>query len=208
MAINASVITNTAKDTTKRTVVDYGAGVFAHTTQDWAKHNQVRLYSSTPFVAGGAVAATMSLRLLATRDDGSTLGQERVLLIPINPVGTSVLTTSPPIIIQQPANKTAPPTTAVQVQVAAISDIPITYQWQKLIGVTWTNITGQRATNLVLTGVTAAADNGQYRVVVTNANGSVTSSSMTLTIVAGASGSIDSSGWYESLPGFQLFNFF
>lgn len=204
MAINASIITDTAKEATKRTVVDYGAGVFAHTTQDWAKHNVARIYA-TPFISSGVNVALNSLRLVATRDDASVLGQDLVLLIPINPNGTTVITSSAPIIIQQPANKTVPPLTNVQIQVAAISDLPVTFQWQKLIAAVWTSITGARATNLVLTGVSAASDNGSYRVIVTNDNGSVTSGTAVLSVVAGASGS-QGDPWFESLPPFKIFS--
>lgn len=209
MATNASIITDVAKDITKRTVVDYGAGVFAHTTQDWARHNVVRLYGHNRFIQpGGEIAATESLRIIATRDDGSTLGQDLALVLPINPSSETALVNSPPIIIQQPADVTAPPQGTVQILVAAISDIPLTYQWQKLIGAVWTNLSGQTATKLVLTQVSAASDSGEYRVIVTNANGSTTSNAMTLSVVDGAVGSSSSgSPWYEPFidPFFPFF---
>lgn len=207
MALNASIITDTAKEITKRTVVDYGAGVFAHTTQDWARHNVVRVYPDTPFTAGGGVVATQSLRLVATRDDGTTFGQDLALIIPINSAGTNAITNSVPIIIQQPVSRSAPEGANVQILVAAISDIPLTYQWYKKNSLAvFVAIAGKTATTLVLPAVTTA-DSGDYRVVVTNANGSVTSSTMTLSVVAPSGGDEDDP-WYESLPGIHIFDFF
>lgn len=204
MAINASIITDTAKEITKRTVVDYGAGVFAHTTQDWAEHNVARIYPTTQFISSGAVVSPQTLRLVATQDDGSTFGLDIAIVVPIFSAGTNAVTNSAPIIIQQPADRVAPAGTFVQIQVAAISDIAMTFQWQKLISEVWTNLAGQLATNLVLTNVTTD-DNGSYRVIVTNANGSTVSDSMTLTITTTGGG--DDNPWYESLPRFLFFPF-
>jgi hypothetical protein len=156
VAINASIITDTAKEITKRTVVDYGAGVFAHTTQDWSQHNVARIYPTAQFISSGAVVSPQSLQVAATRDDGSTLGADIALIIPIFSSGTNAITNAAPIIIQQPADRSAPAGTFVQIQVAAISDISMTFQWQKLISGVWTNMPGKIATNLVLTNVTGA----------------------------------------------------
>lgn len=206
MALNASLITDTAKEATKRTVVDYGAGVFAHTTQDWLRHNVVRVYPSTPFISTGETVSTQTLRLIATRDNGTDEGEDLTLAVPINPAGTSALTNSPPIIIQQPVNKLQSPSTRVQFLVAAISDIELTFQWQKLNsdGVTWDNLAGKTATTLVIP-VAETTDTGSYRVIVTNANGSTTSSTATLTISLGGGGSEGDAPFYESLPGVKLF---
>jgi hypothetical protein len=205
VAINASIITDTAKEITKRSVVNYGAGVFAHTTQDWIEHNVVRVYPTTQFISSGAVVAPQSLRLVATRDDGSTLGSDLALVVPIFSAGTNAITNAAPIIIQQPADKTSPQGTFVQIQVAAISDIQMTFQWQKLVGGSWTNIAGATATNLVLTNVTGA-DTGSYRVIITNANGSTVSNPMTLTITSVGGG--QDNPWFESLPPFLFFGLF
>jgi hypothetical protein len=205
VAINASIITDTAKEITKQSVTDYGAGVFAHTTQDWAEHNVARIYPTTQFISSGAVVSPQCLRLVATQDNGSTFGVDIALIVPVFSAGTNAVTNSAPIIIQQPADRIAPAGTFVQIQVAAISDIAMTFQWQKLIDATWTNITGQLATDLVLTNVTSA-DNGSYRVIVTNANGSTVSNSMTLTITSAGGG--QDNPWYESLPHFRLFDLF
>jgi hypothetical protein len=206
VALNASIITDTAKDITKRTVVDYGAGVFAHTTQDWAKHNCISVRFRNPYTGGSPeTVATQSLRALLTLDDGSQNGLDQAVLLPLNPSGSSAITNSAPIIIQQPANKVAPPNATVQLVMAAISDIPMTFQWyKKNSSNVFVALTGKTATTLVIPGATEA-DNGDYRVVVTNANGSTTSSTANVLISAGASGSLGGEGFYEALPGVRLF---
>jgi hypothetical protein len=205
VAINASIITDTAKDITKRTVVDYGAGVFAHTTKDWSQHNCISVRFRSPFISpGGETVSTQGLRLLATLDDGSAQGNDIALLVPLDPVGTSAITNSPPIIVQQPANKVAPPFSTVQLQVAVISDITVTFQWyKKNSSNVFEALTGKTATTLVIPNSTEA-DSGDYRVIATNENGSVTSDTANLLVSAGASGS-EGDGWYESLPGVRLF---
>lgn len=205
MAINASIITDTAKEITKRTVVDYGAGVFAHTTQDWSRHNCISIRVHNQYTGGSAeTVATQSLRMLVTLDDGSAQGLDQPILCPLNPAGTSAITNSPPIIIQQPANKVAPPNSTVQIVVAVISDIVVTYQWyKKNASNIFVPLSGKTASSLVLTNVTEA-DNGDYRVVVANANGSVTSNTANVLVSAGASGS-DGEGFFEQLPQVKLF---
>jgi hypothetical protein len=206
VAINASVITDTAKDITKRLVVDYGAGVFAHTTQDWAEHNCISIRLHNAYTGGsGETVATQSLRLLATFDDGSANGLDTAVLCPLNSAGTSAITNAAPIIIQQPANKVAPPNSTVQLLVAAISDITITYQWfKKDAASVFQPISGATASKYVITAATSA-NNGDYRVVATNANGATTSSVANVLISAGASGSLGGEGFYEQLPGVRLF---
>jgi hypothetical protein len=204
VAINASVITDTAKDITKRLVVDYGAGVFAHTTQDWIKHNCIAIRTDAYTGGSGETISTDSLRLLATLDDGSSNGLDQAVVCPLNPAGTSAITNAPPIIIQQPASKVAPPNSTVQLLVAVISDITVTYQWYKKNDVNaFVAISGATASKLVLTNVTDA-NSGDYRVVATNANGSTTSSTANVLVSAGASGGSDGQGWYEQLPGVRL----
>ena len=58
-----------------------------------------------------------------------------------------------------------------------------TVQWQTSTdGLTWTDITGARATDLVLSDVTTASNGKRYRAAVTNAGGIVTSTEGILTV--------------------------
>ena len=94
-----------------------------------------------------------------------------------------------PAITQQPQNATVSAGGNATFTVAASGTAPLAYQWQKLNGTTWTNlangsgVSGATTATLTLTAVDAA-DAGQYRVIVTNSAGSVTSNAATLTVTA------------------------
>ena len=89
-----------------------------------------------------------------------------------------------PAITAQPAPQTVKEDEPAAFTVTASGTEPLTYQWQQSTdsGSTWTNIDG--ATSKTYTISNAALDwNGrQYRCVVTNSVGSVTSSAATLTV--------------------------
>jgi glucose/arabinose dehydrogenase len=84
-----------------------------------------------------------------------------------------------PVITQQPTNKTIPQGQSVSFNVGASGAQPLTYQWQK----NSVNISG--ATSATYTIPNAQPSNqGQYRVVVTNSYGSVTSNNASLTVTS------------------------
>jgi glucose/arabinose dehydrogenase len=84
-----------------------------------------------------------------------------------------------PRIFGQPASQTVTAGQAATFSVTA-GGAALTYQWQHLVGTTWTDV-GSNAPTLSLTSVTAA-DAGSYRVTVSNSVGSVTSNPATLTV--------------------------
>lgn len=87
-------------------------------------------------------------------------------------------TNAPPIITTQPANQGVALGQTATFSVAATGSEPLSYQWQRGT----TDIPG--ATNPSYGLTAASADNGAtFRVVVSNAYGSVTSSSATLTVI-------------------------
>ena len=92
-----------------------------------------------------------------------------------------------PAITQQPQNSTVSTGTNATFTVTASGTAPLSYQWQRLNGTTWTNlangsgVSGATTATLTLTAVDAA-DAGQYRAIVTNSAGSVTSNAATLTV--------------------------
>jgi glucose/arabinose dehydrogenase len=93
-----------------------------------------------------------------------------------------------PAITQQPRNATASVGGTASFTVAASGTAPLAYQWQKFDGTAWQalaeggGVAGATTATLSLTAVDAA-DAGQYRVVVTNSAGAVTSNATTLTVV-------------------------
>ncbi len=108
--------------------------------------------------------------------------------ITLTSVATVNLTGAPtlPVITAQPQNVSVCAGSNATFSVTATGS-NLTYAWQVSTdgGTTFTNITpAQTASTLTLTGVTVAMNNNQYRVVVTNTAGSVTSSAATLTVTA------------------------
>lgn len=198
---NTSIVTDTAKDATKRSVVDFSASIFQHTTQDWSQHTSVKAYASTPYVSGGVTVAAGSLRATVTYDDGSALGSDINVVLPLNVVGSTALAGSAPIIIQSPTNKVVLPGSLIQFTAAAISDSNMTFQWQLLLNSIWTALPGKTATTLVITDVTEA-NNGSYRLAVTNVNGTTYSASASLVVTSSA---VSSDGSYiEPFPNVHI----
>lgn len=138
----------------------------------------------------GATAATLTLSAVAQLHNGHFL---RVVVS--NSLGSVTSTaalltvnaaTAAAAITQQPASQsvTAP---AVATFSAAASGTPApTFQWQLNSGAGWDNIIGATSASYT-TPATAVGDSGkQYRVMATNATGSVTSNAATLTVSAAA----------------------
>jgi hypothetical protein len=87
-----------------------------------------------------------------------------------------------PTISTQPANQSVPAGQSATFSVTASGTAPLTYQWQE----NGTPIAGATSASY-MTPVTTSSDNGlQFRVVVTNSAGSVTSNSASLTVTAAA----------------------
>jgi hypothetical protein len=202
MPSNTNIITTTAKEAVKRSVVNYGAGVYAHTTGDWTHHNVLRVYNLPYFDSLHDRVSLNALRIVATLDDGSAQGLNLPLEMPLNPDGTTAITSSPPIIIQQPRNTSRAPNTLVQLTVAVISDIPVTYQWYK----NSVAISGKTASSLVFPSV-QLTDAGLYKVLCRNANGSVMSTEAELRVVTGATTDEEGGSFFENLPPVKLFGF-
>lgn len=87
-----------------------------------------------------------------------------------------------------PANQTAIDGAATFTVVASVNEGALSYQWQKKEsdGTRWTNISGATLDTLALTGLLAADNGDQYRVVLGSDSGAkkVTSNAATLTVTA------------------------
>ncbi len=83
----------------------------------------------------------------------------------------------PPAITTQPVSQTVNAGANVTFAVVATGTSPLSYQWQK----NGTTLAGATGATLTLTSVTTAAA-GNYRVIVSNSAGSVTSATATLTV--------------------------
>ena len=95
--------------------------------------------------------------------------------------GTKVNSAAAPYITAQPASQTVTAGQTATFTVAAGGTAPLSYQWQK----NGSDISGATSTTYT-TPATAAADTGeQFRVVVSNSVGTVTSNNATLTVNSG-----------------------
>ncbi len=188
---NTSIVTVTAKQATAQAITDYGAGVAAHLGGDWAKHNAVRVLGAEFKDAGGNTVALDTVRMEVTNPATDV---DAAVVVPATLVGESVIGGLPPIIVVQPQSQSVAPGSDVQFLVTAISDTPLTYQWQK----NYVPVNGATAVTLVLPNA-IAGDAGLYAVTVFNSNGSVLSSTGTLAVgVAGAPA--DNGGFLEHIP--------
>ena len=83
-----------------------------------------------------------------------------------------------PAITQQPANQAVSAGQTATFSVTATGTAPLTYQWQKGT----TNIGGATSSSYTTPATTAADNNTQYKVVVSNSAGNATSNAATLTV--------------------------
>jgi len=163
--------TNVMVDFPAGTVVKGGANVLAG----------YRLYiaSGNREPSGGSIAGTAGTNNLTA--DGQNIFMRAVTLA-LNS-GNSGLIGDPPTITTQPANVAACSGLPASFNVVADGEIPLSYQWYHSDGSTFTNpVAGGTGATLTIPNV-QATNVGFYAVVITNVNGSITSSIVSLTIV-------------------------
>ena len=85
-----------------------------------------------------------------------------------------------PAIVTQPANETVSTGQTATFSVVATGSAPLSYQWQR----GGANINGATLSSYTTPAVVSADNGAAFRAIVTNAAGSVTSNSATLTVVA------------------------
>ena len=128
------------------------------------------------------VGGSLALLAILTACGGTADVNEVVTTAPPAPPAQTA-----PTITTQPADRTVTEPATASFSVVAAGTAPLTYQWARNVSGVWTNIGGAVADTYTTPATTRAADNGaQFRVTVTNAAGSVTSSVATLTVNAAA----------------------
>jgi hypothetical protein len=133
----------------------------------------------------GATSASYTTPAVAAGDNGE---QFRVVVnnsygsVMSNAATLTVNAANAPAITTQPTNQTISAGQQAMFSVTASGTAPLSYQWQK----NGADVSGATSPSYT-TPVTTSADNGeQFRVVVSNTFGSVTSSMVTLTVNTGA----------------------
>src|SRR5262245_1307370 len=129
--------------------------------------------ASTYSIATTTPADAGDYRVIVSNSAGSATSNPATLTV--NVVGQA------PNITQQPANLTVNVGESASFTVTANGTAPLSYQWQKFISSTWTDIAGATAATFTIQ-TAATTDAGQYRVVVSNLVGTATSNAATLTV--------------------------
>lgn len=133
----------------------------------------------------GATAASLTISGATLAQDGNqyraVVGVAGTTLISV-PVTLSVKPApQAPAIAVQPSDLRVTEPASARFDVTANGTATLTYQWQRNVAGQWTNIAGATAASHTTPATTRANDNGaQFRVVVANAVGSVTSNVVTL----------------------------
>ena len=113
-------------------------------------------------------------RAVATNVGGSATSNAATLTVTLANVA--------PIITQQPTNETVITGGTATFTVAATGVPAPTFQWQVNTGTGWDDISGATDATLDLTNVTLGMSGNQYRVIVENVEGAITSTEVTLTV--------------------------
>jgi uncharacterized repeat protein (TIGR03803 family) len=145
----------------------------------------------TNLVDGGNVSGSTNRILNLASVTTNDIGNYSVLVS--NSLGSAtsslaflMVTSSPPFIVTQPTNETVAAGSTAILTVSALGNLPLLYQWQ----MDHTNlanggsVSGSATSTLTITNLTTA-NNGTYSVIISNTLGSVISSNVTLTVVAG-----------------------
>lgn len=173
------MVTDAAKIAAQQDLDDYAAGVAAHMGGDWSGHVQMRVHTGTDYNSTESGIMSNTVTRMQLTDDA---GVDCVVITPTFYVGAAS-TSIPPIISIHPQSESVDLGLAVTLRVYAASPLPMTYQWQfKGTGDTaFSDLDGGNASTYAI--LAAADDNaGDYKVVVSNAYGSVTSDTATITV--------------------------
>lgn len=126
---------------------------------------------------------------------GATLTVSGAVTVAFEPYSINVVTlggdalpivTGPPTITTQPAAGTVTSGQSASFSVKAAACKTPTYQWQRQAAgtTTWTDVANATDSSVSVTNTTTAMSGDQFRVVVSNADGSATSTAATLTVNA------------------------
>jgi len=149
------------------------AGGTAPLAYQWQKNGSNLANANAASYATPATAAAdngAKFAVVVSNSAGSVTSASAMLTVTAAPAA--------PMITTQPVNQAVTSGQSATFAVAATGNTPLTYQWQKNTA----NITGATAATYATPATTTAGNGTQFRVVVTNSVGNVTSNSATLTV--------------------------
>ena len=154
-----------------------GKYFFADYCGGWIKSLDPATGVATPFASGSRFIVDVDVGY-----DGALyyLSRSERIVGRISSTGCSVV--QPPMITQNPASTTTSSGQAVTFTVSATGALPLSYQWQ----VNGVNITGATGSTYTITSPGPSDSGAMFRVIVSNAGGTVTSASATLTVINNA----------------------
>lgn len=130
-----------------------------------------------PILDNSTAAAAKTFRMALSSATGGAVignvGETWVTILDDDAVPT-IVTPPQSVTLNQGAN--------LNLTVTVDSTLPVTFQWQFLTGGGFANINGAIGRNLLVNQVTPEADSGQYRVIVSNANGDTASEVATVVV--------------------------
>lgn len=142
-----------------------------------------RVYLPTPVTPGDTITLTFSITAPASA--GSYNFQWRMLQEGVQWFGDFTpnvavnVRVAAPQVTQQPADQAVALSKPATFSVSATGDAPLSYQWQR----NGVNISGATSSSYTITSVTSTDSGAQFRCVVTNSYGTITSNSATVRII-------------------------
>lgn len=142
------------------------------------------LYAGQPIV--GQNASTLVLTGVTPANTGNYSVVVTGTCAPaVTSVAAALTVRTAPVIVSSPVSVTTCENGSFALNVTATNTTgtPMTYQWQRLVGTTWTNINGAVAPTYAVNNTVALSDAGSYRVVVSGTCPPSTTSSVAVVTV-------------------------
>ncbi len=138
-------------------------------------------------ILGGPNSDTLILPTTSTADSGTYRCVVKNLVGTANSAGLLMnVQTAPSIAVQPPANSTAVEESSLTLTFTAAGSPLLTYKWQRNLGTTlspvWQDLVPAKTTATLTFPKTSLADSGDYRCIVTNKVGTVTTITANITV--------------------------
>jgi glucose/arabinose dehydrogenase len=165
------------------TVVQGQSATFSVVATGSALHYQWQHLVGQSWTNVGSDAASFTIAAATDADAGSyrvTVSNNLASVVSSTANLTVLAPLTTPVVTRQPVSQTVKPGGTATFTVSAIGSLPLSYHWQHLVSGSWQNV-GVSAPTLTVGPVTSA-DQGSYRVNVSNNAGTTSSSVVSLVV--------------------------